>query len=160
MRKILVLSLVFAMSGCAHPAKFDSSKPVEIQRGFFGPPILQNGSPVNPVETMNAFEAVPEAESSVRTAKLLFWPTVLMAGAGGYFVGYGLGSGNKKNEIPIGAGLIAGSAVLSYFQRNAVADAAESYNRSLESRSKKKANFLPYLSPNPDGAIAGLVTSF
>ena len=137
-RAVIAVPLIASLAACAgNRATFRAGVPVEIDRKSRGPvgvvAYKQAGEPVDVASLIAGLENVDASRGDARAARNYSWSAGLLAGLGGFGLGYGLVSGVAGHDsgwtvATAGAGLAVIGLGLGYLGAKRLDRAVEAYN--------------------------------
>lgn len=129
----------------------ESTGPVEVREGF-GTSFVQNGKKLSPKQMLNLMDVNPAAYKEMEAAKLNNdWATAF-GFAGGFLIGWPLGTaigGGEPNWTlaGIGAGLVVVSIPFSTAYKKHALKAVDMYNNGTGEAGLMKLNYVVRISP-------------
>jgi len=142
MKKLILTFIIIAISTASYSQK------INIEKTFGGYKFTQNGKNLRLSELVNTMKSDEQSYSLAKSAKSNYVLSQIIGGAGGFMVGWPLGtaiSGGKPNWTiaGIGAGLIVISIPITSSANKKMKKAVNRYNSSINSTSY---NFQPNFS--------------
>ncbi|MBK6929738.1 MAG: hypothetical protein IPH12_02340 [Saprospirales bacterium] len=134
MKKTLILLLLAGTAGIAFAQT--SADTIEIKRTAFGTVFRSNGKTLRPRQLLHLTQPNPEAHRYMQKAKTNYDLSFVLSFAGGFLVGYPLGTAIAGGDANwtlagIGAGLIVVSVPFTVGYTKNAKEAARLYNAGL-----------------------------
>lgn len=128
----IILLFSFALSGCA-TTSFQTGKPIKVEGATFTRRYTQDDKGLAFDDMINEFKKHGTTKTKASQAEIWYYSTLVVAGVGGYLIGYNLGSSSdsKQSGILAGLGLIGLSFVPAYYTDKNMVDAVETYNKDV-----------------------------
>lgn len=157
---ILFCLVTLTLAACATP-KFramDTTKPIEYSDSWRDSFLKQDGESIVPTVAYENFAADPATRDAVSGYKPWLYSGFVLAGVGGYMIGYDAFSKDKKNLWIAGAGLVALSFWPMTIAENKLKSAAQIYNQRFTKKRGSKLN--AFVTPIDSGVAGSLQITF
>lgn len=136
MKRRAALLFVLSSMGCARPPQMQVGAPVDIDAGLLTTSYKQKGEEIDPASMVKEVKKDPAAAAHVKRAQVWGVSSIIVAGAGGGFVGWSLGSAMEGDPnwalVAIGGGLIVASVPLLALSNSQLRKGVERYNDGLQ----------------------------
>ena len=140
--KALALALVLFLSSCA-TTPMNPKKKIKVEKDFFGDTYSQNEKKISLRSLEKELLKNESTKGNIKFVKRAFYPSMILAGIGGWYLGKFTSNTDKKENLYISLGTVIPAFYLGFLSDKKMKEAVETHNKGI--------SFLPVLGPKTAG---------